>query len=528
MTHESTQKFVRAHLAVTLVLTCLTAWFSYAYFHDDEYFQILEFARSKLGHVEPEQLPWEHARKMRPWLQPFSYWLLARGLNEVGVRNIFDFAFVCRLLGGLANVGALALFLRTTLPWMKTDEERRLHVRVATLTGFLPYLFVRTSSESSSMAALMAGFALLLEGSSASDDEKRWTIPTLDRPWRASLVGLLFGLAFELRFQSIFFTLGLFAWVLVIGKPPLRTVGAAVLGGIVALALGSLVDRWGYGAWTFPAWSYFTANIVEGQAKQFGVEPPMAYFWLLPANLFMPLIVALLVAMIVAWVRCPRHPSTWASLPFFVVHNFVTHKEERFLFPLAILATGFVTMALGPSFGRASALRVTEHIAAFGWSRRSGRIARLLAVASLVPQIFLAFVPLGWNHHVRFMRFVNRAFGDELHAMALLDVEPFLPAFHPLVYDVDRNSPEEIVRRLDAGTARSWLITDQPVLRTGTSLDARAVLVFSELPTFRFPGLVEPTVRLVDAYNARARPPLRRLRFRSLYRLDPPRPHHDQ
>jgi hypothetical protein len=33
--------------------------------------------------------------------------------------------------------------------------------------------------------------------------------------------------------------------------------------------------------------------------------------------------------------------------------------------------------------------------------------------------------------------------------------------------------------------------------------------------------LTESAMRLVDDYNARARPPLRPLHFRSLYRIDP-------
>lgn len=509
------------HLTVTLGVTCVTAWFSYAYFHNDEYFQVIELTRAKLGDVDPRLLPWEHAQRMRPWLQPFLYWLVARALGVVGVRDVFQLAFAFRLLTGLANVGALALFLRATLPWMTTDDEKRAHTRVVTLLGFLPYLFVRTSSESGSMAALTAGSALLLAGAAPGAGGRAWSVPALARTGRALGVGFLFGVAFEMRFQTAILALALLAWARVVGRGSLRDLGRVALGGALALALGALVDRWGYGAWTFPAWTYFEANVLEGAAGLFGSDPPFSYLWLLPANVFLPVVLALLALAVLAWIRCPRHPLTWATLPFFVVHNLIAHKEERFLFPIAVLSTALVTMALGPSFARSARGigAVTERLAAWGWARRRAWPGRALAAASFAGMTLLAFVPLGWHHNVRFTRFVHETFGDELHATALPEVDLNLPAFHPRIYDVDKADPAEVARRIEAGTARAWLIADRPALSTGTSLDAHAVLVYSELPVWRDPVLAERAMRLVERYNAAAPAPLRRLRFRSLYRL---------
>jgi phosphatidylinositol glycan class B len=517
---------VRQHLAAALVVTCVTAWFSYAYFHPDEYFQIIELARQKLDPAAVPVLPWEHARGIRPWLQPFLYWLIGRGLQGIGVRDIFDLALVLRLVTGLTNIGALALFVRTTLPWQKTVDEKRLHVRVVTLLGFLPYLFVRTSSESGSMAALTVAWSLFLEGASPKEDGRLWSVPALERPGRVALVGLLFGIAFEMRFQTAFITFGVAAWAFVVGRCALRRLVPFVLGGAFALVLGALADRWGYGGWTFPPWGYFKVNVLEGVAAYYGRDPPFAYAWMLPANVFMPVVLALVVLALVAWLRCPRHPLTWATLPFFVVHNLIAHKEERFLFPIAIFAGAFVTMALGPSFGDSSDTRrlrwlreTLERVAAWGWQRRRRWPGKLLAGSSVAAMTLLAFVPLGWNHTVRFTRFLHDYFGDEVHATALPEIPSYLPAFHPRVYDVDRAEPEEVVRRIEAGTARPWLITEQPLFHA-SALDARATLVFSELPCYRNRALAEQTMRLVDAYNAHARPPLRQLRYRSLYRID--------
>jgi len=480
---------MKPRLAVLLVVTCITAWFSYAYFHVDEYFQVLELTRLKLDPAAVPELPWEYNEQLRPWLQPLVYYVIAKA---VGARAVFTLAFAFRLVTGLANVLAVALFLRTTTPWLEA-RRRLVHESAVTLAGFLPYLFVRTSSESASMAALTIGWALLLEGASP---EAGWRVPA--RPSRVLGCGFLFGLAFELRFQTAFATAGIVGWL--VWRAGFRKQLVPLFAGVaLAIGVGTLADRWGYGAWVLVPWNYFRANILEGAAGMFGTDPPFAYFWMLPANFFAPVVVLLLFVLVVAWFRAPGHPLTWATLPLFVVHNLIPHKEERFLFPLAIFATGHVALALG--------------------DRRVGPWPlRALAIVNFVPMALLAFSAVGWNHHVRFAHYLATHVGDELHASAMPEIELTLPPFHPRVWDVDKADPVELGRRIEAGTAKPWLITDRPVLATGVrALDERAVLVYSELPgddvTRRRLGA------LVEAYNAWAKPPLRVLRFRSLYRM---------
>lgn len=497
-------RFVRGHLAATLLLTIVTAWFSYGYFHIDEYFQVVELARFKLGQVEAWALPWEHASRMRPWLQPALYVSVAR---VTGATDPFVLAFLFRLVTGLFCVGALALFLDTTLPWLADDEEKRTHVRVATLAGFLPFLFVRTSSETLAMAAFTAGFAIALRGTKPD----AWRIVV--SPAKLVAAGALLGVAFEARFQSAILTLGLVAWMFVLARARVAELAPLASGFAAALAAGALVDRWGYGAWTFPAWTYLRANLLEGAAVLYGSDPPFAYLVSLPANVFSPIVVVLLVLAFAAWLRCRRHPITWTTLPFFLVHNLLAHKEERFLFPIAILATAFVTMAAAPSAGRVT------RFSTFVWSRRKGTAARLLAAWSFAMAALLAFYPLGWHHHVRFSRHVHEALGGELRAFALPDFDLGLPAFHPRVYDVEKADEAAILSRIGE---RPWLVADTPILaREAPLLAPCARLVWSELLVWRDPELTARLMAIVDAYEARRSPPLRPLRFRSLYRLEP-------
>lgn len=483
-----TDRFVRTHLLVLAAVTVVTAWFSYGVFHIDEYYQVVEFARSKLAPAEVPALPWEHTERLRPWLQPFLYWCVAK---LTGARDIFVLGFLFRLVTGLANVGAVALFLRTTLPWQRTPDEARLHVRVLTLAGFLPYLAVRTSSESAAMASMVIGYALLF-----ADREKIAT-------GRALVAGLCFGLAFEFRFQTAFFVVGMLAWVFFHGTR--RALVPVIVGGLVTVALGALVDRWGYGEWAFPPWNYLRSNVLEGAAGAFGKEPPFAYFWLDVTNVCGLLALVLLVVLVVAWIRHPRHPLTWTTLPFFVAHGLISHKEERFLFPMAVFALGMVTLATGDTPGRLA------RVGAFLYARRRNPV---LLVANFVPLVLLALYPIGWNHHVRFVRAMHDRFGDSFHAAVFPEIELTPPPFHGRELVLEKLDAETLARRIAEGRAPAYLVTDRPDLE-----DPHLELVWSELPGTG--ALHHRLAGWVDAYNASARPPLRRLRYRTLYRVVP-------
>lgn len=496
-------RFVRAHLAASLALVLSTAVGSYAYFHLDEYFQVLELARFKLGYVDAWSLPWEHAERLRPWLQPAIYVLIGKAMGA-SAKDPFALALACRLVTGLACWASLVAFVRAMLPRLEGEEARRLFVRVTTLAGFLPYLFVRTSSEAASLAALTAGVALLLP---AEEERERTVLRMLS-------VGALFGVAFEARFQTAFAAAGAVAWAALVARASARSLAAIVAGGLAVVGLASLVDAWGYGEAAFPAFAYARTNLLEGAASLFGADPPFAYVWMSPANVLAPLVIVLLVLVPIAWWRHRRHLLTWTTLPFVLVHALLSHKEERFLFPVAVLACGMVVLAIAPG---ERPLRV----AAFLWARRSGAVAKALAAYSLAGAALLAVVPLGWHHHVRFTRQVRPVFGDEMRVAALPDFDLGLPAFHPRVYDVEKLPAEELLRRIEAGTARAYLVADTPRLSTGNAaLDARLRLVASELPLWEDPVWGPRILAWTEAYDARARPPLRPLRYRSLYRVE--------
>src|SRR5262245_3254094 len=155
-------KELKRSLIVLSLVTLVTAWFSELFYHPDEHFQTLEFMSWKLGITPVSDLPWEFPARIRPWLHPLLYFLIAKPLILLGVKDMFTIVFLLRLATGLLSLVALAVFVRALLPTLQSEEEKRAFVRYLPLFGFLPYLFVRTSSETMSMAFFAIGLALVL------------------------------------------------------------------------------------------------------------------------------------------------------------------------------------------------------------------------------------------------------------------------------------------------------------------------------------------------------------------------------
>lgn len=460
-----TAELKRSLLLLTAVVI-VTAWFSNLFYFPDEHYQVLEFMSHRLGITPASALPWEFHQRIRPWLQPAIYTAIAVPLRSLGVSDMFTVAFILRLATGLFSVAALAVFARALLPTIANDEARRFFLRYLPLFGFLPYLFVRTSSETFSAAFFALAIAAVLNNQS---------------PRRMALAGLLCGLAFESRYQTALLGLGLFAWAALIARARIAALAAFIAGGLAALAIGALCDRWGYGAWVFPPFDYFNVNIIQGvAAKTFGREPIFAYLYLLPATGFFAITLVVMAAMLAMWIRNPRHAVTWATLPFVALHVLVAHKEARFLFPLAILATSF------PVLGFATWPRL--------WSWRNGWAAKAIAALSLAFMAYLAVYPFGVRPHMPMAQYLYR------HPPgAVLSLTPAF-ASYPMYKPADYRPVQVTAAQLDAALAKGpvLLMSRTPTLPPG--VHAHATLLYSEFPFAR--GHAQAGTDYIAGYTA--------------------------
>ena len=343
-------------MGLALAFHLIAAWFSLGHHSVDEYFQILEFLSYKRGLTPAHDLAVEFHERMRPWLQPFIYAQMIKVWEWAGVHNPFTWAWSFRLVTGLLGWAAtLGLVLRSR-QWFSDPRAQKFCVKASALLWFLPALHVRPSSESLGGSAFLAALALLT-------GENLTLVSCLGG-------GALLGLSFEARFQMGFMIAGLLAWLLLQKRIPFQKL-ALTLGGLALIfAIGRWVDRWGYGEWVLSPWRYVDYNLLRGEVNHYGQAPVWDVFRMSFTESWPFLGFALAIACCVAWLRHPRHPLTWSQLPFFLVHEFIAHKELRFFFPIALAGPVLLTMSL--TSARSGKFVDPDHI----WPGWPGRIVR--------------------------------------------------------------------------------------------------------------------------------------------------------
>ena len=471
-------RVLRVTLALSLAFTLAAALASDSVFQVDEYFQVAGFASLKLGLTPASALPWEHAERIRPWLHPGSYALLARGLGALGVTDPFTLLRAWRLASGLAAWGALAALLLAVRAWLPWARWRRLAYLSLALPYFVPYLAARLSSESASTTFLVLGLAALLPLAPVGDGSAGGEASS----GRLFAAGAALGLAFAFRYQTGISAAGLLLWVLVHRRDRLRALGSLAAGMVLPLALGLVADAWGYGTFEIVPWRYFDVNLLQGKAAVFGRSPMPAYLWFM-AGLFPPFGIALLLALLLFWWRFPRHLLTWATLPFVLVHSLIGHKEIRFLFPILPAATLCAVLLLAAPPPARRWERFTARLMGVLW------LARATWGVNAVALLLLCLLPSSDN--LELQRFFHRHAAEPARWVALADPRVFHGGAVPFL--LPRPMPPLTVVTDAAGLEAALAAGPGPVVVTARHplppgvkaiLDERGTLVFTSLPAW--------------------------------------------
>lgn len=319
-------------------LTLLYAVFSRGAYHPDEHYQILEYATMKLfGTPQPSELPWEYETMMRPGLQPMIAYAVGWLLDAAGAYNPWLLAFLLRLLSGAVSVAVLLVFYRAVRDTLPGEAGRKGFLLLSLFLWCTAFLHVRFSSETLSGNLLLLLVALYFDG-----ERRGFPRPLV----RGLLLGLIAGGAFAVRYQTGFALLGLGIWLFAFGRR-WRLIGGMAAGFAATLAAGALADRWLYGVWTCAPVNYIRENLLNAHMESFGVDPWYRYLEeiVLGGGIVPGLL--MLAGTLYYFYRHPRGLLTWMLVPFLLAHQFVAHKEARFLFPMLPLAIYFVVLMLG-------------------------------------------------------------------------------------------------------------------------------------------------------------------------------------
>lgn len=323
----------------TLILSCalvlITSFFSVGFYHPDEQFSIIELLNYKNGNVSWDIFNWDIHLKMRPFFQVFVLKGLYEGLSLVGIESPFIQSFFFRLFH--ISFGFYSFYLFSKSYFLEKyffDKKvdfgpRALYLAVA-LTWFVPYVMVRTSSESLSISFFLLGLSFYNEETG--------------KGWSLLFTGLLLGLSFCARFQMGIAAFSFFLWMLLVKKEKQWVYMALLCLGVVLSASSLLLfDWWGYGEFTLSPWNYLRENLIEGKVNNYGVKP-FTYFFtkglvkggILPSGLLL-----FSTFLFFKEKRIWKTPWPWIVFPYFLVHCLVGHKEIRFINFLFVLTPLF-------------------------------------------------------------------------------------------------------------------------------------------------------------------------------------------
>jgi phosphatidylinositol glycan class B len=368
-------------IAGGLAVVAASAWFNRGFLSYDEHFQILELAWYKLGRAPAETLAWEFREQMRPGLQPLVAVWAARGVEAIGVSSPFVLAFLLRLASGLLGVWVSLAVATRVLPEVRSERLKVALVSGSLFLWFLPFSHVRFSADNWGGLLFFAGVCFLLD--SVGESRERAAGPRVRRQpgpvAAAAAAGLLWGFAFYCRYQVGFSIAGAGCWLLFVRRARPAVVAALALSFLVACAAGALADRWLYDAWVFTPYEYVRANLIEGKAATFGVEPWWYYVGRILLFLLPPFSLALVGLLVAAVWYERRHILVWATLPFLVGHSLIAHKEDRFLIPITYAVVPLLVLA-ADRFASGASATLERWIR----SRAARNAARAFVVVNLV------------------------------------------------------------------------------------------------------------------------------------------------
>ncbi len=128
---------------------------------------------------------------------------------------------------------------------------------------------------------------------------------------------------------------GLFVWLLFIKKEKLKNLLHVLCAFVALVLLGILLDKIYYGKWTISFFNYFSINLIDNVASQFGVINWYSYVIKVIVESILPIGILIFITFIVVLTDSPKSLFIWVVTPLLIIHLIIPHKEVRFLFTLA-------------------------------------------------------------------------------------------------------------------------------------------------------------------------------------------------
>uniref|UniRef100_K3W7V1 Mannosyltransferase n=1 Tax=Globisporangium ultimum (strain ATCC 200006 / CBS 805.95 / DAOM BR144) TaxID=431595 RepID=K3W7V1_GLOUD len=388
----------RAFWALVVGFRVWNALFVRTAFNPDEFWQSTEVAHRMVfgyGHLTWE---WQSDAKIRGFAHPGLFVLLYKALALLNLDSRWAVAYGPRILQGLLS--ALNDYFLYRLACVYFDRRSAKWALLCNLfSWFIFYAMVRPFSNSIETVCTTGALAYwpwkFLEGES-SKKENVDPMKKSNRVLALTLAAL--GVLFRPTNAIIWVYPGLLHLIQAHDRTNLVLFNVLPIA-IATLAAMLVIDRWGYGEWTFVPYNFVKFNVLEGKDKLYGTQP---WNWYV-AQGFPAIIGSALPLAMAGFLTVPGlkkdlgHIIIWA---LFLYSN-AAHKEFRFVLPLlppALVYAGYCIRNLE------NKLYVQFR------ERTQSNLLRLAVFTVVVPNIAAAYYLSRWHQRapVEVMDFLHQ------------------------------------------------------------------------------------------------------------------------
>jgi phosphatidylinositol glycan class B len=304
-------------LIFSAIFHIFAVFYTEGFHRPDEYLGIFQWMQLKLGDISSEYLSWEFKAQIRTWIKPYFFSIIVTFCRFLKINNPFYQATILRFICSFFGFIAVYQISQSIIKSRKSDQFKKIALIAIGSLWFLPFIHARTTGENLGASFFVFGCHFFL---------KR----------KNFLAGLMMGLCFAFRFQMIFMIAPYILWQFIFNNFKVRPFAKLLAGMVTSTLISTTIDYFGYGNWTFTPFNYYYQNIVLGVASSFGVDPWWKYFDYIFFKGIPPFSLIFLLVSLYSWIKRPFSIYSFVSIPFFIVHSLIAHKELRFLFPLWI------------------------------------------------------------------------------------------------------------------------------------------------------------------------------------------------
>ncbi len=351
----------RTIVLASFVLHILASFLSSGWYNPDEQTCILEYVNFKLGissnpcflNIEIENQKVEDSSlKIRSWLQPFFYFLLTKISLFLNINNPFAITYVLKIVSSMIGFFSTYYFFIKTENHFNNKISKRIYLYSSFLIFYLAFFHARTSAENFGISFLIIGLGYYF---SNNINFKNFNFFYL---------GLIFGLSFIFRYNLGVTIFCILIYITIIHDNKLNIKFAKIfylsIGILIICFFDFLTALWGFNEIQnlkiekLYSYEFLSNNLTWLQFLLCGIfndfcgggswnpKPFLYYFIFILLEFFPPLSIIIIFVICFFWIRGYKNIIFWSTLPYFLVHSLIPHKELRFIFPILIFTPYFL------------------------------------------------------------------------------------------------------------------------------------------------------------------------------------------